>query len=85
MALGLKYGQSNVLDLESRKKTNDITVQFLDLFRQKNGSYLCKKLLGCDLATDEGKQYAIENNLFINFCPKMVESATLIAEQLLDS
>lgn len=85
MALGLKYGQSNVLDLESRKKTNDITVQFLDLFRQKNGSYLCKKLLGCDLATDEGKQYAIEINLFINFCPKMVESATLIAEQLLDS
>lgn len=83
MALGLKYGQSDIEDMESRKKTNDVTVEFLDLFKKENGSYMCKDLLGCDLATDEGKQYAIKNKLFVEFCPKMVESATIIAEQLL--
>ena len=83
MALGLKYGQSNIDDMESRKKTNDVTVEFLDMFKKENGSYICRELLGCDLATDDGKQYAIANQLFVEFCPKMVESATIIAEQLL--
>lgn len=85
MALGLKYGQTAVDDLESRKKTNDITVRFMDLFKKENGSYICKELLGCDLATAEGKQYALDNKLFVEFCPKMVESATRIAEKLLNN
>ena len=84
MALGLKYGQTAVDDLESRKKTNDITVRFMDLFKKENGSYICKELLGCDLATSEGKQYTLDNKLFVEFCPKMVESATRIAEKLLN-
>ena len=83
MALGLKYGQSDIEDMESRKKTNDITVEFLDMFKNENGSYMCKELLGCNLSTDEGRQYAIENRLFVEFCPKMVVSATVIAERLL--
>ena len=84
MALGLKYGQSDIEDIESRKKTNDVTVEFLDMFQKENGSYICRELLGCDLGTDEGKRYAIENNLFIDFCPKMVYSATKIAENLMN-
>lgn len=85
MVLGLKFGQADVSDLESRKKENDVAVEFLDLFKKENGSYICKELLGCDLATEKGKQYALENHLFVEFCPKMVESATLIVERLLNA
>lgn len=85
MALGLKFGQSDIRDLESRKKTNDVAVEFLDIFKKENGSYICRELLGCDLATEEGKLYAMEKQLFVEFCPKMVESATMIAEKLLNS
>ena len=85
MALGLKFGQSDIDDLESRKKTNDVTVEFLDLFKKENGSYMCRELLGCDLATDEGKEYAKEKQLFVTFCPQMVESATRITEKLINS
>ncbi len=85
MALGLKYGQSDVADIESKEKTNEITVKFLEQFKKENGSYICKELLGCDIATANGKQYALDNNLFVEFCPKMVESATIIAEKLLDA
>ena len=46
--------------------------------------YMCKELLECDLATDEGKKYAMEKQLFVEFCPKMVESATMITEKLLN-
>lgn len=85
MALGLKFGQCDIEDLESRKKTNDVTVEFLDMFKTENGSYLCRELLGCDLSTDEGKRYAKDKKLFVEFCPKMVESAVLIAVKLLNS
>jgi len=84
MALGLKYSQSKVGDIESKEKTNMITVQFLEQFEQENGSYICKELLGCDLATKEGKEYAIQNNLFVDFCPKMVSSAVKITEKLME-
>lgn len=84
MVLGLKYGQCEVGDLESRWKTNDAAVAFLERFNEMNGSYICKELLGCDLATEEGKQYAGEHNLFTEFCPKMVVSAVRITEELLE-
>lgn len=48
MALGLQYGQCDINDFESRQKTNDVNVQFLEAFRDENGSYICKELLGCD-------------------------------------
>ncbi len=84
MVLGLKYGQCELDDLDSRFKTNDITVRFLELFRNENGSYICRELLGCDLATSTGKEYAIEHKLFTDFCPQLVVSAVKITEQLLN-
>ena len=83
MALGLKYGQCEVEDLESRYKTNDVTDKMLERFKNENGSYICNELLGCDLSTQEGKEKAIEKKLFTEFCPKMVASATQIAEELM--
>lgn len=84
MALGLKYGQYEVGDTDSKNKTNDLTVKFLDLFCAENGSYICKKLLNCDLSTESGKKQAVENNLFTEVCPNMVVSAVKILEQLFD-
>lgn len=83
MALGLKFGQTRVGDTDTRLKVNDITVKYLDKFREVNGSYICKDLIGCDLSTAEGRKYARENNLFTEFCPKMVISAVKIAEEFL--
>ena len=84
MALGLKYGQSEVGDLESKLKSDDVCVKFLEKFESLNGSYICNELLNCDIRTKEGVEYAVENNLFTEFCPKMVESATLIVEELIN-
>lgn len=83
MALGLKYGQSEKEDLESRGKTSYVTSEFLERFRDENGSYICRELLGCDIATLEGIEYAKNHNLFTEFCPKMVTSAVKITERLL--
>lgn len=84
MALGLKYGQYSEEDLDSRLKTNEVTDRFMSEFKKENGSFICRELLGCDLSTEEGIATALEKNLFTEFCPKMVESATKIAEVILN-
>ena len=84
MVLGLKYGQSEVGDRESKLKSDDLCIRFLEKFESLNGSYICNELLNCDIRTKEGVEYAVKNNLFTEFCPKMVESATLIVEDLIN-
>lgn len=85
MALGLKYGQANENDMDSRLKTNEVTDRFMDEFKKENGSFICKELLGCDLSTEKGIATALEKKLFTEFCPKMVESATKITEDILNA
>lgn len=84
MVLGLKYGQADEQDIESRLMTNKVTDLFLEKFKKENGSYICKELLGCDLSTEKGIAEALQKNLFIEFCPEMVESAAKIAEEVIE-
>lgn len=84
MVLGLKYGKFRKDDVESKIKSDEVCDKFLDEFKKENGSYICNTLLGCDISTQEGVQYALDNNLFTEFCPKMVESAVIITEKILD-
>ena len=84
MVLGLKYGKSEKDDIESKIQSDIVCDEFLDTFEKENGSYICNDLLECDISTKEGVQYALDNNLFIDFCPKMVESAVVITENILE-
>lgn len=77
MALGLKYGDEKV-------KSDEVCNKFLDLFKEENGSIICRDLLNCDISTEDGVKYALDNNLFKEFCPKMVESAAKIVEEILE-
>lgn len=76
MVLGLKYG-------DEKSKSNEMCEKFLDEFESENGSYICRDLLNCDIRTEEGVEYAKDNNLFAEFCPKMVESAAKIVDDLI--
>ncbi len=82
MVLGLQYGHCIKGDMESRNRANEVNDRFLNTFRQRNGSYICNDLLGCDISTPEGAAYAFETKLFTDFCPKMVASAVRIIEEI---
>ena len=84
MALGLKYGMSTVGDSEKQQTADEYTKKFLNEFSKQNGSYLCRQLLKCDLSSDEERQYAREHGLFATICPELIESAVVIAEQLMN-
>ena len=83
MVLGMKYGQFDLLDTESRAKGGAMAVRFLDEFAKRKGSYICRDILGCDLRTEEGKNYARANGLFDTLCPEMVRTAAEILTEML--
>ncbi|EWM54130.1 C-GCAxxG-C-C family protein [Ruminococcus flavefaciens] len=83
MVLGMKYGQFDLSDTESRAKSGAVAVKFLDEFEKRKGSYICRDILGCDLRTEEGKNFALSNGLFKTLCPEMVRTAAEILTEML--
>ena len=83
MTLGMRYGQFDLSDVESRAAQKAKAVRFLEEFEKREGSYICRDILGCDLSTEEGRSYAINKGLFKKICPKMVRTAAEITAQML--
>ena len=57
----------------------------MDKFKEENGSYICRDLLGYNISLREDLERVRELGLFTTFCPKMVESAAEILEEILDA
>ncbi len=83
MVLGLKYGQARPDDIAAKEKSYAMVREFANRFKSRNGSILCRELMGCDLSTPEGMQYALNHKLFITTCVDMVRFATEILEEML--
>ena len=83
MVLGLLYGEEHKGAPEERQRSNKINDMMMDRFKKANGTCICNELLGCDITTPEGVQYARENGLFKEFCPKMVASAVDILNEII--
>ncbi len=83
MVLGLKYGSDHASDKEAKLNTYQIVREFAKKFKERNGSIICKDLLDCDISTAEGYQAAKEKELFSTVCPKIVQDAVEILEEML--
>ncbi len=83
MVLGMKYGQFDENDLESRAAESAKASEFLEEFKKRKGSYICREILGCDISTDEGKSYARSNGLYGKYCTEMVRTAAEIVAGML--
>lgn len=55
----------------------------MDSFIEKNGTVVCRELLGYDITKQENKVKINELGLFKTICPKMIKCATEIVEQML--
>ena len=83
MVIGLKYGRTCVDDVEAKRKTYELVREFVGKFKQRNGTILCRELLGCDIGTPRGKRYAEEKGLTTTICPNFVKDAAEILEEIL--
>ena len=83
MVLGMKYGQVDLNDKNSRAQEHAKAEKFLEEFKKCKGSYICRDILGCDISTEEGRAYALDNGLFGKLCPEMVKTAAEIVSEML--
>jgi hypothetical protein len=52
-------------------------------FGARCGSLACSALMGCDMSTPEGVEYARTAGLFQSRCPEYVRAAAEILEEML--
>lgn len=84
MALGLKYGHSIENDLETKTKAYALTKEFNRRFEERNGSIVCKTLLGYNSSIPEELVIIKEKGLFDKICPKLITDAVEILEEILE-
>jgi hypothetical protein len=83
MVIGLKHGGTVAGDEKSREKTFSLISRFLEEFKARRGSILCRELLGYDISIPEGLQAVKDKGLFSTLCPNFVRDSAEILEQIL--
>ena len=83
IVIGLKHGQTEAKDRETKDRNYALVRDFTCRFRSRNGSLLCRELLGCNLTTPEEREAARLKGLFTERCPRFVKDAAEILEEML--
>jgi C_GCAxxG_C_C family probable redox protein len=84
MAIGLCRGYDSPDDPDAKARSNALALEFERRFIGKNGSILCRELLGYNLSVPEDLEILKSKGLFTTVCPKMVADAVVLAESLLE-
>ena len=81
MGLSLLTGRSSP---EESVEDNYVVVRrLMDMFEGRFGSTNCRRLIGCDLSTEEGQETFRANNL-VKDCKRYTEEATRMAISLME-
>jgi C_GCAxxG_C_C family probable redox protein len=80
MGINLIAGRSS--PAESIEFSYTLTQKLISNFERQYGSVNCRQLIGCDLATEAGQQYFMENHL-MERCLQYAEEATRMAISLI--
>ncbi|MEA4922471.1 MAG: C-GCAxxG-C-C family protein [Eubacteriaceae bacterium] len=84
MAIGLKYGQSEIGESKTKEKMLAKKAEFERIFAEKNGDLICRKILKYDLSKPEEMKKIQEEKLLETLCPKLACSACRILEKILE-
>jgi C_GCAxxG_C_C family probable redox protein len=50
MIIGLRHGKIKSEDEQTKEKAYSLVREFVEKFKSRNGSVLCRELLGCDIS-----------------------------------
>ena len=82
LVIGLSCGQTEASDLQSKEHCGKETAEFVRRFREKNGSCICRELLGIDISVGDNRVKAKEMGLLSTVCVKAIQSAVEILEEM---
>ena len=81
MAVGTRYG-TNEPSAKKRAKAYDLGRRLYEQFAKRNGSVLCRELVGYDLTDPTERGKASESKVFEKRCPVFVKSMVEILLEL---
>jgi C_GCAxxG_C_C family probable redox protein len=84
LVLGLELGPKTKEETDAKEATYVATRQLQDRFIERHGSNRCKELLEKDLSIPAEYQQVKELGLFNNRCPRYVETAVNLLDELLN-
>ena len=83
MAIGAKYGHSEAGDAEAKNAALAKMNAFRERFCKRQPSCVCKEILGYDLSVPEEMQKIQDEGLLMTRCPKVVQDALSVLEEIL--
>ena len=83
LVLGLRHGRGENDDSADMEFTYAKTRELMDRFAAKHGTCICRQLLnGCDLMSEEGRNFFKKNELREKTCRPTVETVVEILESM---
>ena len=83
MVIGMKHGHCNYGDDAGNEAMIAKTNQFIGEFIARNGSLACRDLVKRDFRQPGELEKALEDGRIFEFCPKMVQSALSILDEIM--
>ncbi len=82
MALGLLFPFTDGDDKAAKDRIASLTREFHKRFREKNGTLICRSLLGYDMEKPEDFAKIVEAGLIAKMCPPLMDSAEAIVRDM---
>ena len=82
MAIGLKCGFYVEKDFEQKAYCNSKAFEFVEKFREINGSMLCRDILRIDIRSPDDFLTSEAQKVFTATCPNIISSAVRILESM---
>jgi len=83
MALGFRFGSAKENDAEGKAAAYKRSVAFIEAFKAKNDTVLCRELLGYNPGVPEDAAKIKELNLHDKVCNQAILDAVEIAEEII--
>lgn len=83
IVLGCTLGDVSEDDRKARYAAYGLVKDFTSRFRARRRTISCKELLGVDLGSPEGYKEAKDRGLFGTVCPRLVQDAAEILDEML--
>ena len=84
MVIGLKFASTTPGDMQGKENAYAVVREFVHRFKGRNVTVLCRELLDCDISTPEGMKRAQQEKLIKKCCPKLIQDAVEILDQLIE-
>ncbi len=84
MAIGAYNCKKYSENKDRKEETYAMIQRFNDRFVSLNGTTECRKLINCDLSTEEGRKYAHDHHLFEKVCEKCITDSVGILDEMME-